>query len=360
MIPLKSILIKWVVLAIMLLGLPMAGVYMAGLPVERYLEFPPHSRYVIHSPFSWPHFAAYAAFIIGVTLPLVRRALRAARRSRPTRAKLRPYPWWGWTALAAGIIFWVLAWTRFEWFDSLQAHTFTPLWLSYIVSINALRYRRIGRCLLTHQPIYFLLLFPISSIFWWFFEYLNRFVQNWYYAGVLVNDWEYFWYGTLSFATVLPAVLSTRDLIMDSGWLQHGFARYPALSLPPTKLTAGLILLLAAAGLTGIGIWPNLLFSLLWISPLLIFLSLQMLAGEENLMDHLARGDWRVIIASAAAALICGWFWEMWNYFSLAKWHYSVPYVSRFHVFEMPALGYAGYLPFGLECAVIGDMFRLK
>jgi hypothetical protein len=26
-----------------------------------------------------------------------------------------------------------------------------------------------------------------------------------------------------------------------------------------------------------------------------------------------------------------------------------------FHLFEMPILGYAGYLPFGLECAVIID-----
>jgi hypothetical protein len=29
--------------------------------------------------------------------------------------------------------------------------------------------------------------------------------------------------------------------------------------------------------------------------------------------------------------------------------------VDRFPVFEMPLLGYAGYLPFGLEIALIGD-----
>jgi hypothetical protein len=32
-----------------------------------------------------------------------------------------------------------------------------------------------------------------------------------------------------------------------------------------------------------------------------------------------------------------------------------VQFVNRFHVFEMPILGYAGYLPFGVECAVIAD-----
>ena len=53
------------------------------------------------------------------------------------------------------------------------------------------------------------------------------------------------------------------------------------------------------------------------------------------------------VSALAVAALVCGFFWEMWNYWSLPKWHYSVPYVGRWHVFEMSAVGYTGYLPFG-------------
>jgi hypothetical protein len=55
-------------------------------------------------------------------------------------------------------------------------------------------------------------------------------------------------------------------------------------------------------------------------------------------------------------ALICGFFWEMWNIGSLAQWKYSIPYVHRFEIFAMPLLGYAGYLPFGLECAAVGDL----
>jgi hypothetical protein len=46
----------------------------------------------------------------------------------------------------------------------------------------------------------------------------------------------------------------------------------------------------------------------------------------------------------------------MWNYYSLAKWIYSVPYVHRFSLFEMPLLGFAGYLLFGLECTVVGNI----
>jgi hypothetical protein len=70
----------------------------------------------------------------------------------------------------------------------------------------------------------------------------------------------------------------------------------------------------------------------------------------------MSAGDWSGAVGAALAAIICGGFWEMWNYFSLAKWEYSIPLVHRFKIFEMPLLGYAGYLPFGLECVVIGDM----
>jgi hypothetical protein len=30
--------------------------------------------------------------------------------------------------------------------------------------------------------------------------------------------------------------------------------------------------------------------------------------------------------------------------------------VDRYHLFAMPLLGYGGYLPFGLECLVVGCM----
>jgi hypothetical protein len=69
----------------------------------------------------------------------------------------------------------------------------------------------------------------------------------------------------------------------------------------------------------------------------------------------LADGDWRAVWLAALAALICGFFWEMWNWHSFSQWIYTVPYVERFKIFEMPLLGFLGYLPFGLECLVVAD-----
>jgi hypothetical protein len=46
--------------------------------------------------------------------------------------------------------------------------------------------------------------------------------------------------------------------------------------------------------------------------------------------------------------------WESWNFYSLPKWVYHTPGAQFLHVFEMPLLGYAGYIPFALE------LFALK
>ena len=115
-------------------------------------------------------------------------------------------------------------------------------------------------------------------------------------------------------------------------------------------------LVISGIGLMYIGVCPDHLCSLLWISPLIIIISLQALTGEKHILSGLAAGHWSPVVSSAIAALFCGFLWEMWNYYSLARWEYSIPFVYRFKIFEMPILGYAGYLPFGLECAVIEEL----
>jgi hypothetical protein len=212
--------------------------------------------------------------------------------------------------------------------------------------------------MMINRPGYFLLLFPVSAMFWWFFEYLNRFVQNWHYVGGDFTPGEYFLYATLSFSTVLPAVLGTRDLILNSSWIEKGFKSFLKINKVKYKPAAITCLVLSGVGLLGVGVWPDYLFPLLWISPFLILISIMTLFGENHALSDIAGGDWRIVISSALAAFICGCFWEMWNYYSLAKWVYSVPFVHRFQIFEMPVLGYAGYLPFGLECAVIGAIIK--
>ena len=344
-------------LIIMLLGLPLLGVAWNKGAVSQYLEFPPQTRYVEHAPFSWAAFLFLSLFILMVIAPFLLRGLKGRAPGKTGRDHTSTFPWWGWIGILLGVMSWVFAWNRFSWFAPLQAHTFTPLWLSYIITINALTFRKTGHCLLVHRPLFFLSLFPLSAAFWWFFEFLNRFVQNWYYVGKAFGPVEYFIYATLPFSTVLPAVTGTREWLLGFSWPNQKFRSFLPIHISRPKGLAWVNLLIAGMGLTFIGVWPNVLFPLLWISPLLIIVSLQTLWGEHHLFSDVVKGDWRGLVTAALAALICGIFWEMWNVYSFAKWKYSIPYVHRFQVFEMPLLGYAGYIPFGLECIVIAEMF---
>ncbi|MFL5356083.1 hypothetical protein [Archangium sp.] len=350
----KNTLVKLTVLTAMLLGLPLLGASLVGHPLSRYFEFPPRTHFVQHAGFSWTAFFLISAFTLGWVVPLLVQAVRQWRRMQVREPLPSAFPWWGWAGVVLGAGAWVLAWTRQPWFESLQAHTFSPLWFAYIAVVNALTYRRTGHCMLLERPRFFLLLFPVSAAFWWFFEYLNRFSQNWYYVGPHLTAGEYFWAATLAFSTVLPAVLGTQEWLRSFSRLEGVFARYRLVRFGRPRLTAALVLSTSGLGLALIGLWPDQLFPLLWVSPVLILVSLQELLGERHALSEVAVGDWRLVVTAALASLVCGFFWELWNFHSMNKWIYSVPYVHRFLVFEMPLLGFAGYLPFGLECAALG------
>jgi hypothetical protein len=342
----------------LVLGLPLLGVAWSSQPISRYLEFPPRTSYVQHEPFSWPVFWALVLVIVTFLGPILFRIIVSNHQLSADHQLLRKrftLPWWGWLGIGWTSVWWVVAWTRVPWLAAVQEHTFTPLWLGYIVTVNAAAFARTGRCMMLHRPSYLLSLFFLSAAFWWLFEYLNRFVQNWYYVGIAeLTPIEYFVRATIPFSTVLPAVLATADLLASYPILSVGLDRF---RLPhSTKPACWSLLILSCLGLFAIGRWPNYLFPLVWVGPLLLVVSLQELAGRPTILSSLALGDWRGVWVSALAALVCGLFWELWNWKSLAHWEYAIPFVHQFKLFEMPLLGYAGYLPFGLECVAVADL----
>ena len=349
---------KWIALTALLLGLPLAGVLAAGHELAPYLDFPP--RAIGEKPtdaLTWSSaaFAGYAVFVAVVALPLLLRLAFAPRGGTEPR-RLAPFPAWGWAGIALGAAAWTLAWNRFSWFAPLQRQTFVPLWFAYLVVSNAVAARMTGRAPVFAEPRRYLALFAASAAFWWSFEYLNRFARNWRYVGIdAFGPLEYGVCATVAFATVLPAFHATREALAAWPRLDRVFASWIPLRFVRPRLAAIAALVLAAAGLAGLGVRPDLLFPLVWVSPVLVLVGIQTLRGRPHVLSGIARGDWREPVAAAGAALLCGFFWEMWNWQSLARWEYDIPYVGAFHVFEMPVLGYAGYLPFGIMCAVVAD-----
>jgi len=330
---------------------PLVGLSLAGKPLAPYLEFPPRTQPGLAPPFAWDAFALLSVPVVGAIV-LFGCAIALARPARAS-VPVQPFPWFGWFGIGIGAAGWILAWSDGVVPPEWRRHTFIALWVGYILVMNGLAIRRTGRSPLTHRTGWFLALFPASALAWWLFEFLNQFVRNWHYTGIdAIDDWDYFVQATLPFSSVLPAVASTWT------WLRS-FPRLDAMRLPAVRAhpALGYIALVAGVlGLAGIGIRPDIFYAMLWLAPLLVLCGSQQLVLGETYFAPLARGDWRPLLQPALAALVCGFFWEMWNYGSLAKWHYSIPYAQRFHVFEMPLLGYAGYLPFGVECALIMDL----
>jgi hypothetical protein len=347
---------KLLIMGALLLGLPLLSADAVDATWAEMFELPPKTEYGPEASFHWAAFLGFCAFTLAWVVPFVVHAIRAPDPRRRAKRERGRFPWWGWAAMVVNVGWWVLAWNRFAWFAPLQRFTFLPLWLTYVLVVNGLTMRRTGRCLMLRRPRFFLLLFPLSAGFWWFFEYLNRFVQNWRYEEVqMFSPAEYICGATLAFSTVLPAVLSTRELLLTFP-VFNKFRSFASVRTSRPRVVAVAVLVASGVGLACIGRFPRVLFPLLWISPLLIAVSIQALFGDRHVFSGLPEGNWRPVISAALAALVCGVFWETWNIYSLAKWVYNVPLVSRFKVFEMPLIGYAGYLPFGLECAVLGEL----
>ena len=336
-------LAHYLILALVLVGVPLFCCVLAGkddilalvatvAPKTDDWGSRPELLWNCRRPFSWWAFAAILGVILAWAVPFAVRFAKAARGGKSASVAKCRFPWWGWLGVAVLTGGWILAWTRFPWMPvACQRQTYLPLWLGLILVANALCYRRSGRSLLTHATGPFLWSFPASSLFWWFFEYLNRYVWNWYYVGIAeIGDIQYVIFATLSFATVLPGIasvaawLGTYRAFTDGAYA--GMWRVNVRS-PFSRIVMAI---LSAFGLIGIVFIPEIAYPFLWISPLMGVVLVQVLRRAKSVLEDLADGDW-----------------------SLAKWIYAVPYVHRFQVWEMPLLGFGGYLPFGMECAAV-------
>jgi hypothetical protein len=257
---------------------------------------------------------------------------RTARPSLPTQ---------GWIGLLLMAVFWPLNWLL----PGMRTHIlFFPLWLGYVLTVDGLVFLRKGTSLLTRSRARFIGLFVLSAPAWWLFELFNERVQNWYYEGRdQFTSLQFLVLSTFSFSTVIPAVFGTAELM--STFIHRG--RGPVIRPMPRTLIVFFVLGLAMLAL--LLAWPQYFFPFMWLSVFFIIEPINVGLGFPSLSRWTRDGDWKPIAALWSGVLICGFFWEMWNFFSFPKWHYQVPYVNFLHIFEMPLLGYGGYLPFGLE-----------
>lgn len=265
------------------------------------------------------------------------------------------FPLHGWVGIALALIFWILNWSlegaRTYW-------GFFPMWLGYCLAVDGLVLMRTGTSLLRRSPKKYIALFLISAPAWWLFELINWRVQNWHYQGAeLFTPIQFAFWSTLSFSTVIPAVFGSAELVSSFRFWDKV---KPGPRIHPDRKTTIIIFLTGWVMLGLMWRWPEYFFPFVWISVYFILEPINIWLGNRSLGEYTRLGNWRPVLALWLGVLLTGFFWEMWNFYSYPKWTYSVPWVDCCHIFEMPLLGYGGYLPFALELfAMVNLVFGL-
>jgi len=96
-----------------------------------------------------------------------------------------------------------------------------------------------------------------------------------------------------------------------------------------------------------------------WLGFILLLDPINARLGGESLWRDWRAGRADRVINLSLSGILCGVLWEFWNYWSRAKWHYSVPIMEHLKVFEMPVPGYLGFPAFALECFTMYVFVRL-
>jgi len=221
-------------------------------------------------------------------------------------------------------------------------------WWSYIVAADDLNRHLSGRSLLRDRLAHFAWLAGVSVLWWALFELANLRLGNWYYVMSLPSlPWRWA-AGVLAFASVLPGIVETLELLENLG-VPHR-VRVRPLAWPAGKERAVIALGLLCLVLPLL--WPDVFFPLTWGSLVFLLEPWNRRHARRSFLRDLEEGEAGPLLRTLLAGLICGALWEAWNFWARTKWTYTVPGFEGLKVFEMPLLGFLGFPPFAVECVV--------
>uniref|UniRef100_A0A7C3UYG4 Uncharacterized protein n=1 Tax=Desulfobacca acetoxidans TaxID=60893 RepID=A0A7C3UYG4_9BACT len=264
------------------------------------------------------------------------------------------FPWAIFQICLALSIWYIAIWGRLLGAEPFTSWLYFFAWWPLLLFLDGVLSRLTGRSRLWAQPLVFLRLAFFSVTVWLVFEALNLWLLNWRYVGVEPRIWLR-WPGyALAFATVLPGILFTSEVLEALG-LGANLRR-------PRPIYANwqpLWLLLGSASLVLPLVAPRYAFPLIWVAFFFLLDPFLDLLTGDSLTRRFLAGERQRHLCLMAAGLLCGLWWELWNYPGPVKWVYTLPVLNFGKVFEMPVLGYLGFLPFALEGAVMYEFLQL-
>lgn len=321
------------------------------------------------APFSWPIFGVVAASgLIIVSLYLFPSWFGFKKVPLPPKQKIKKVKWplWFWIGVVALGTSLLLLWTKshepvlfLNWSDF-------PLFWGLVLVIDGWAYKRNGgKSLISEYPEALVGIGVSSAFGWMLFEYLNFFVDdNWYYPfGDIIDREQFLLYAIVISTGLIPLAFVFYGLFNTIPILQNRYTQGPKIIMSENVKT--IVLVISLISLFAAGLFPNVLFFSLWLTPALVIGLVLDKVGVWTPLRSIGQGNWRPTLVFGLTYLAAGLCLECENYFSgihlgseviytqaPAYWQYSLPYVNRFHLFEMPILGFIGYIPFSLYCWV--------
>ncbi|MFB0565270.1 MAG: hypothetical protein ACETWK_06265 [Candidatus Aminicenantaceae bacterium] len=219
-------------------------------------------------------------------------------------------------------------------------------WWSFITIVDSLNFRKRGHSPLSDSPKGFLFTAFISVFVWLIFELFNLRLKNWTYHELPHSFWKR-WLGFfISFASVIPAIQELA-LFFES-FLKKVRKFIPFQVKVTNRLLSGFIVLGVFSILLPLS-WPKIFFPLVWICFILVLEPINYWLENETFLRELEGKRWTKILSWLLAGCTAGIFWELWNFCAESHWQYSLPFLNFWKVFQMPVIGYTGFLPFALE-----------
>jgi hypothetical protein len=230
-------------------------------------------------------------------------------------------------------------------------------WWPFILIVDSLNFRRGGASLFTRPDRDILFMVFVSVSVWLIFELFNLRLQNWSYHELPDSLWQR-WLGYFTaFASVVPALVVLAEFFRQRPTLQK--LPFPRIKPSPPLLRLGTLLGVMLLALTLL--WPRLFFACVWLFFIFLLEPLCFRLGIPSLLTDLEQKDGTRFWNWAAAGLAAGFIWEFFNFWAGSHWEYSIPYFEFGRIFQMPVLGYLGFIPFALEVMVIyGLLLHMK
>lgn len=352
--------------AIIFLPLIGALIHHGGNFPEGYFAYPMLSA-PEKAPFSWLIAGMVAAGgLVIITLYLFPSLFGFKKMPLPPKAEVKKvaFPLWFWIgAVSLGSSLFLL-WFKFHEPVLFLHWSDFPIFWGLVLVIDGWTYvRNGGKSIISERPQEIIGIGVASAIGWMLFEYLNFFVDdNWYYPfGDIIDREQFLLYAIVISTGLLPLSFVFYELFKSMRVFKNRFSHGPAIILPEKLKTV--LLIVSVLSLLGAGLFPEALFFSLWLTPaMLIGLVLDKI-GVWTPFRSIGKGNWNPVLVFALTYLAAGLCLECENYFSgihlgrevtftqaPAYWQYSLPYVNDYHLFEMPILGFFGYMPFSLYC----------